>query len=69
MEEKDPEALRRRESPETGPYVLRTLLQELPLSAEGNRDHIEINCVEVLGTFIGPELQCRAPLPSLVVKE
>lgn len=34
---------------ETGPFVLRSLLEDLPLSAEGDRDDIEINCVEFLG--------------------
>ncbi len=34
---------------ETGPYVLRSLLEDLPLSAEGDRDDIEITCVEFLG--------------------
>ncbi|KAG0652151.1 Transforming growth factor-beta receptor-associated 1 [Hyphodiscus hymeniophilus] len=37
-----------RASPETGPYVLRTLLEDLPLSADGDRDDIEITCVEFL---------------------
>lgn len=41
---------RKRAAPETGPFVLRSLLQEVPLSAEGDRDDIEINCVEFLGT-------------------
>jgi hypothetical protein len=36
--------------PETGPYVLRALLEDLPLSADGDRDDIEITCVEFLGT-------------------
>lgn len=40
---------RTRAAPETGPFVLRSLLQDLPLSAEGDRDDIEINCVEFLG--------------------
>ncbi|KAK8058694.1 hypothetical protein PG994_009142 [Apiospora phragmitis] len=36
---------------ETGPYVLRTLLKDIPLSADGgNDDDIKINCVEYLGT-------------------
>ncbi|KAL3425949.1 tgf beta receptor associated protein [Phlyctema vagabunda] len=34
--------------PETGPYVLRSVIEDLPLSAEGDRDDIEINCVEFL---------------------
>ncbi|TAQ85679.1 hypothetical protein B7494_g5991 [Chlorociboria aeruginascens] len=41
---------RRRIAPETGPYVLRSLLEDLPLSADGDRDDIEITCVEFLGT-------------------
>lgn len=36
---------------ETGPYVLHSLLDDLPLSADGDRDDIEINCVEFLGMF------------------
>lgn len=36
---------------ETGPFVLRVLLEDLPLSAEGDRDDIEINCVEFLGNL------------------
>jgi hypothetical protein len=55
MEAKDPEkaGLKKRQHPasETGPFVLRSLLEDLPLSAEGDRDDIEINCVEFLGTY------------------
>ena len=54
MEEKESEDLsstkkRKQALPETGPYVLRSLLADVPLSAEGDRDDIEINCVEFLG--------------------
>ena len=36
---------------ETGPYVLRTLLKDVPLSADGgNDDDVKINCVEYLGS-------------------
>ncbi|KAF4468178.1 TGF beta receptor associated 1 [Fusarium albosuccineum] len=35
-------------SRETGPYVLRTLLDEVPLSADGSQDDIKINCVDYL---------------------
>lgn len=54
MEEKDNGGLsssrkRKRKVPETGPYVLRGLLEDVPLSAEGDRDDIEINCVEYFG--------------------
>ena len=34
---------------ETGPYVLRSLLEDLPLSADGDKDDVEITCVEFLG--------------------
>ncbi|KAF4637601.1 hypothetical protein G7Y89_g474 [Cudoniella acicularis] len=34
--------------PETGPYVLRSLLEDVPLSADGDRNDIEITCVEFL---------------------
>jgi hypothetical protein len=55
MEAKDTEkaGLRERQhpAPETGPFVFRSLLEDLPLSAEGDRDDIEINCVEFLGTY------------------
>jgi hypothetical protein len=36
-------------SREVGPYVLRTLLDEVPLSADGSKDDIKINCVDYLG--------------------
>jgi hypothetical protein len=42
---------RRRMVPETGPFVLRSLLEDVPLSAEGDRNDIEINCVEFLGMY------------------
>lgn len=38
--------------PETGPFVLRALLEDLPLSADGDREDIEINCVEFLGIYL-----------------
>ncbi len=37
---------------DTGPFVLRGLLDDLPLSADGDRDDIEINCVEFLGMCV-----------------
>lgn len=54
MDAKDPEELRsprkvERATLETGPYVLRSLLEDLPLSADGDRNDIEITCVEFLG--------------------
>lgn len=33
----------------SGPYVLRPLLQGVPLSAEGGEEEIKINCVDFLG--------------------
>lgn len=42
---------RKRPAPETGPFVLRTLLEDVPLSAEGDQDDIEINCVEFYGNL------------------
>lgn len=40
---------RRLTAPETGPFVLRSLLEDVPLSAEGDNKNIQINCVEFLG--------------------
>lgn len=37
---------------QTGPFVLRTLLDDVPLSADGDREDIEIRCVEFLGTSV-----------------
>ena len=42
---------RKRRAPETGPFVLRSLLEDVPLSAEGDQDDIEINCVEFFGMY------------------
>ena len=47
--ERLPSSTVERAIPETGPYVLRNLLEDLPLSADGDRDDIEITCVEFLG--------------------
>ncbi|KAI5458409.1 hypothetical protein BGZ63DRAFT_406834 [Mariannaea sp. PMI_226] len=35
---------------EDGPYVLRSLLDDLPLSADGSQDDIKINCVDYLAS-------------------
>jgi hypothetical protein len=43
---------RKQPTPETGPFVLRNLIEDLPLAAEGDRDDIEINCVEFLGMVL-----------------
>ena len=34
---------------EPGPFVLRTLLAEVPLSTEPGKEDIKINCVDYLG--------------------
>lgn len=34
---------------QTGPFVLRTLLDNVPLSEDGDHDSIKINCVDYLG--------------------
>ena len=49
---------------ETGPYVFRSLLDNVPLAADGDRDDIEINCVEFLGTYIAMYYTVCAPLGS-----
>lgn len=54
---------RKRTALETGPFVLRTLLEDLPLSAEGNGNNIEINCVEFLGMAPGEAISCLGCLP------
>lgn len=38
-----------RRQPATGPFVLRTLLQDVPLSEDGDNDDVKINFVEYLG--------------------
>ncbi|KAG4030347.1 hypothetical protein MFRU_012g00870 [Monilinia fructicola] len=53
MASNDPEDIssareRKRKVPEDGPYVLRSLIEDLPLSADGDGTDIEINCVEFL---------------------
>lgn len=40
---------KRKISAEAGPYVLRTLLEDVPLSAEGAGEDVKVNCVEILG--------------------
>lgn len=57
----DPSSGARRQSA-TGPFVLRTLLEDVPLSEDGDNDDVKINFVEYLGkaspgnpgTAIGP---------------
>lgn len=38
-----------RRPPATGPFVLRTLLEDVPLSEDGDNDDVKINFVEYLG--------------------
>ncbi|KKY34768.1 putative tgf beta receptor associated protein [Diaporthe ampelina] len=38
-----------RRQPATGPFVLRTLLEDVPLSEDGDNDDVKINFVEYLG--------------------
>jgi hypothetical protein len=33
------------------PFVLRPLLDDVPLSEDGSKDDIKINCVDYLGDF------------------
>lgn len=37
------------EQPMTGPFVLRTLLDNVPLSEDGDDEEVKINCVDYLG--------------------
>lgn len=40
-----------RQTREDGPFVLRSLLGDVPLSADGSQHDIKINCVDYLGQF------------------
>lgn len=43
---------------ETGPFVLRTLLKDVPLSGDGAEDDdVKINCVEYLGARRLPDFR------------
>jgi hypothetical protein len=42
---------KRREALESGPFVLKSLLEDVPLSADGDGEDIVINCVEFWGMF------------------
>ena len=42
-------ATRNRKPVEAGPFVLRSLLDDVPLSADGDQEDIKINCVDYLG--------------------
>lgn len=41
---------------QAGPFVLRTLLDHVPLSEDGDDDHVKINCVDYLGEHCRPDL-------------
>ena len=41
----------------TGPLVLRTLFEDVPLSADGSKDDIKINCVDYFGRILEPHGQ------------
>ncbi|RDW83339.1 hypothetical protein BP5796_04830 [Coleophoma crateriformis] len=43
MASQEQSSIMRPPAPETGPYVLRSLIDDIPLSADGDRDDIEIN--------------------------
>jgi hypothetical protein len=47
-------------TPETGPFVLRTLLTDVPLSADGDGLNIQITCVEYLGRYVR-RVYCSSP--------
>jgi hypothetical protein len=38
-------------SREDGPFVLRSLLDDVPLSTDGSQNDVKINCVEYYGAF------------------
>ncbi|KAK6601593.1 hypothetical protein H4I96_06934 [Botrytis cinerea] len=75
MASNDPEDVsdpskRKRRVQENGPYVLRSLIEDLPLSADGDRTDIEINCVEFLEPIYwdvglgNPPLRTDSPDPA-----
>jgi len=40
-----------RRPPQHGPYILRKLVANLPLAADGASDNVRITCVEVSGVY------------------
>lgn len=58
---------------QAGPFVLRTLLDNIPLSEDGENDNTKINCVDYLGTYQAlllrgpPDPQDPPDLPHLVL--
>ena len=55
-EPSQPTAELRRSAREDGPFILRPLLDQVPLSADGSQDDIKINCVEYWGKHANPFL-------------
>lgn len=53
------QSLVKRRSAESGPFVLRPLLQDVPLSADGNQEDVKINCVDYLGNYHSLSLAFR----------
>ena len=43
-------------APDLGPFVLKALLEDVPLSADGDEDNIVINCVEYFGMPVKGQL-------------
>ena len=39
-------------APDLGPFVLKSLLEDVPLSADGDEEDIVINCVEYFGMLL-----------------
>lgn len=44
----------------TGPYTLRPLISDVPLSADGESSDVRITCVEVLGVYAFVNAAIRA---------
>lgn len=51
---------------EPGPFVLRTLLHDVPLSADGDEEDIKINCVDYWGMHALAPID--APAPAAIVR-
>ena len=45
-----------------GPFVLRPLLDDVPLSEDGTKTDIKINCVDYLGKLVAPSASSRQSL-------
>lgn len=53
-------------SREDGPFVLRSLLEDVPLSADGSQSDVKINCVEYYGSY-SASIQLSSHHPVLTV--